>query len=144
MAIVTTVAICDDHPMVRDALAGVLGLYADMNVVGVAESRATLHEVVERAHPDVAVIDIRLGEESGIDAAREMRTVSPETKVIMLTSFTDDNYLVQAHDLGACAFLLKSGTPDELVAAVRSVASGSMLIIDADVEAARERLKHRP
>lgn len=140
----TTVAICDDHAMVRDALAGVLGLYPDMDVVGVADSRATLQRVIEKIHPDVAVIDIRLGDESGIDAARETRAVSPETKVIMLTSFSDDNYLVQAHDMGACAFVLKSGTPDELVATVRSVASGNMLIEDADVNAARERLKHRP
>lgn len=139
----TTVAICDDHAMVRDALAGVLGLYPDMDVVGVADSRATLQRVIEKIHPDVAVIDIRLGDESGIDAARETRAVSPETKVIMLTSFSDDNYLVQAHDMGACAFVLKSGTPDELVATVRSVASGNMLIEDADVNAARERLKHR-
>jgi two-component system response regulator DevR len=140
----TTVAICDDHAMVRDALAGVISLYPDMDVVGVAESRATLHDVIEKTHPNVAVIDIRLGDESGIDAARDMQSLSPETKVIMLTSFSDDAYLVQAHDLGACAFVLKSGTPDELVATVRSVALGNMLIEDADVDAARERLKHRP
>ncbi len=140
----TTVAICDDHALVRDALAGVIGLYADMNVVGVAESIATLHHVIEKTHPDVAVIDIRLGNESGIDAARDMRSLSPKTKVIMLTSFSDDDYLVQAHDMGAWAFVLKSGTPDELVETVRSVASGIMLIEDADVDAARERLKHRP
>lgn len=144
VGIMTTIAICDDHAMVRDALAGILGLYPDMNVVGVAESIKTLHDVVERAHPDVAVIDIRLGDESGIDAARDLHDVSPETKVIMLTSFSDDDFLVQAHDLGACAFLLKSGTPDDLVEAVRSVALGNMLILDADVDAARERLKNRP
>ncbi len=141
---VTTVAICDDHAMVRDALAGVLGLYPDMDVVGVAESKVTLQQVIARSHPDIAVIDIRLGNESGIDAAREIRIESPETKVILLTSFSDDDYLVLAHDLGAYAFVLKSGTPDELVATVRSVASGNMLIDDADVDAARERLKHRP
>lgn len=140
----TTVAICDDHTMVRDALAGVIGLYPDMDVVGTAESRSSLRDVINREHPDVAVIDIRLGDESGIDAAREMRVLSPTTKVIMLTSFPDDTYLVEAHDLGACAFLLKSGTPDELIEAVRSVASGDMLILDADVDAARERLRLQP
>lgn len=139
----TTVAICDDHAMVRDALAGVIGLYPDMKVVGTAESQATLREVVEREHPDVAVIDIRLGSDSGIDAARETRVVSPTTKVIILTSFSDDEYLVQAHDLGARAFLLKSGTPDELVEAVRSVALGGMLILNAEVDAARARLMNR-
>lgn len=140
----TTIAICDDHAMVRDALAGVLGLYEDLEVVGVSDSRSTLRQVVEREHPDVAVIDIRLGEESGIDAAREMRDAAPDTKVIMLTSFSDDAFLVEAFDLGARAFLLKSGTPDDLVSAVRSVANGDMLILGPDVDAARERLRDRP
>lgn len=140
----TTVAICDDHAMVRDALAGVINLYPDMDVVGTAESCATLRDVVEREHPDIAVIDIRLGEDSGIDAARETRELSPMTKVIILTSFSDDEFLVQAHDLGARAFLLKSGTPDQLIEAVRSVASGGMLIHDEDVDAARARLLNRP
>ena len=140
----TTVAICDDHAMVRDALAGVLGLYDDMNVVGTAGSCSTLHDIVVRSHPDVAVVDIRLGGESGMDAVRDIREVSPETKVIMLTSFSDDAFLVEAYDLGASAFLLKSGTPDDLVAAVRSVANGDSLIQGDDVEAARERLKQRP
>lgn len=139
----TTVAICDDHAMVRDALAGVIGLYPDMDVVGTAESWATLRDVINRENPDVAVIDIRLGDESGIDAAREMLDLSPGTKVILLTSFSDDEYLTQARDVGACAFLLKSGTPDDLVEAVRSVASGEMLIRDSEVDAARERLKYR-
>ncbi len=141
--VVTTVAICDDHAMVRDALAGVLGLYPDVEVVGVAESRATLCDVLEKSHPDVAVIDIRLGGESGIDIARSMRNVSPDTKVIMLTSFSDDDLLIEAYDLGACAFVLKSGTPDDLVEAVRAVAAGEMLIRDLEVDAARQRLKHR-
>lgn len=135
-----TVAICDDHDMVREALAGVIDGYEDLRVVGTAESTETLRTVMVREHPEVAVIDIRLGEESGIEAARVMRGVSPETKVIMLTSFSNDAFLIQAHDIGASAFLLKSGTPDELVTAVRSVAAGDMLIDDEDVEQARLRL----
>lgn len=140
VAAVITVAICDDHDMVREALAGVIDGYEDLRVVGTAESTETLRTVMVREHPEVAVIDIRLGEESGIEAARVMRGVSPETKVIMLTSFSNDAFLIQAHDIGASAFLLKSGTPDELVTAVRSVAAGDMLIDDEDVEQARLRL----
>lgn len=140
----TTVAICDDHAMVRDALAGVIGLYPDMEVVGTAESCWTLHDIAVRVHPDVAVVDIRLGGESGMDAVRDLRETSPETKVIMLTSFADDAFLVEAYDLGARAFLLKSGTPDDLVDAVRVVAAGGNLIEFADVAAARERLKQHP
>lgn len=135
-----TVAICDDHSMVRDALAGVFRNNDDFRVVGVAESTATLSEVVNREHPDVAIVDIRLGQESGIEAARQLKHVSPETRMVMLTSFSNDAFLVEAHDIGACAFLLKSGTPDDLVAAVRSVAAGGNLIDEHDVDEARVRL----
>lgn len=137
----TTVAICDDNALVREALAGVIDLYPDMDVVGISDSSSSLREVVTREHPDVVVIDIRLGTDSGLDVARDVSGLSPVTKVIMLTSFANDTFLVEAHDLGASAFLLKSGTPDELVEAVRSVASGDKLIAQADVDAARDRLK---
>lgn len=139
-----TVAICDDHQMVRDALEGVINLYEGVQVVASVDSASNLKDVVSRQRPDVAVIDIRLEGESGLDAARDLSRVSPQTRVIMLTSFSDDSYLVQAHELGASAFLLKSGTPDELVTAVRNVAAGGILIDERDVEAARERLRRRP
>lgn len=139
-----TVAICDDHQMVRDALEGVINLYEGVQVVASVDSASNLKDVVSRQRPDVAVIDIRLEGESGLDAARDLSRVSPQTRVIMLTSFSDDSYLVQAHELGASAFLLKSGTPDELVTAVRNVAAGGTLIDERDVEAARERLRRRP
>lgn len=135
-----TLAVCDDHEMVREALAAVLGSFEDISVVGVAESSTALEDVVRRFDPDVALVDVRLGQESGLDAARQAKAVSSRLKVVMLTSFADDQVLVDAGDLGAVAFLLKSGRPHEIADAVRNVAAGAVLIDGADVEAARRRL----
>lgn len=135
-----TLAVCDDHEMVREALAAVLGSFEDISVVGVAESSTTLEDVVRRFDPDVALVDVRLGQESGLDAARQAKAASPRLKVVMLTSFAGDQVLVDASELGAVAFLLKSGRPHEIADAVRNVAAGAVLIAVADVEAARRRL----
>lgn len=135
-----TLAVCDDHEMVREALAAVLGSFEDIAVVGVAESSTTLENVVRRFDPDVVLVDVRLGQESGLDAARQAKAVSPRLKVVMLTSFAGDQVLVDASDLGAVAFLLKSGRPHEIADAVRSVAAGAVLIDGDDVAAARRRL----
>lgn len=135
-----TLAVCDDHDMVREALAAVLGSFEDISVVGVAESSTTLEDVVRRFDPDVVLVDVRLGSESGLDAARQAKAVNSRLKVVMLTSFADDQVLVDASDLGARAFLLKSGRPHEIADAVRNVAAGALLIDEVDVAAARRRL----
>jgi len=135
-----TLAVCDDHELVREALAAVLGSFEDISVVGVAESSTELEEVVRRFDPDVVLVDVRLGQESGLDAARRAKAVSARLKVVMLTSFADDQVLVDASDLGAAAFLLKSGRPHEIADAVRSVSAGAVLIHGDDVAAARRRL----
>lgn len=137
---VITLAVCDDHEMVREALAVVLGSFEDISVVGVAESSATLVDVVQGFDPDVVLVDVRLGQESGLDVARHAKAVSPRLKVIMLTSFAGDQVLVDASELGAVAFLLKSGRPHEIADAVRSVAAGEVLIDGNEVAAARRRL----
>lgn len=133
-------AVCDDHEMVREALAAVLTSFADISVVGVAESPHTLEELVRRCDPDVVLVDVRLGAESGLDAARRAMAVSARLKVVMLTSFADDQVLVDASDLGAVGFLLKSGRPHEIAEAIRDVAAGAVLIDGDEVAAARRRL----
>ena len=133
-------AICDDHEMVREALAVVLESFDGISVVGAGDSLSSLVEVMSRADPDVVLIDVRLGSESGIDAARHIHGTHPSTKIIMLTSFAGDEVLVDAFDLGASAFILKSGRPQELVETIRSVAGGAELIDEDVVETARQRL----
>lgn len=134
------VVICDDHEMVREALAVVLGAFDGLEVVGTAESSASLVDTVQLTDPDVIVVDVRLGDESGLDAARRARALNSRLKVMMLTSFASDQVVVEAHELGAVAFLLKSGRPHEIADAIRAVAAGAVLLDVADVESARQRL----
>lgn len=136
-----TLAICDDHEMVREALTTVLETFDGISVVGAVESFESLIEVVERNSPTVVLVDVRLSGESGLDAARHIRRTHPAVNVIMLTSFAGDEVVVEAFDLGASAFVLKSGRPQELVETIRLVADGAQLIDPEVVDAARRRLE---
>lgn len=137
------VAICDDHVMVREALAQVIEHEDDVHVVGIADSLNSVNELIEKEVPEVLVMDVRLKGESGLDAARSVVAEHPDVKVIMLTSFDSDEALVSAYELGASAFVLKSGSSDALVQTIRDVASGMRLINPAEVRTASESLEKR-
>lgn len=137
------VAICDDHVMVREALASVIEHEEGIHVVGVADSLASTNSVIDTEVPEVLVMDVRLDGESGLDVARSVVASYPEVKVVMLTSFNSDEALVSAYELGASAFVLKSGSSDALVQTIRDVASGMRLINPAEVRVASESLEKR-
>ena len=137
------VAICDDHEMVREALADVIDHEDDVTVVGITDSMSTTKELIDKETPDVLVMDVRLKGESGLDVARSVVADHPDTKVVMLTSFDSDEALVSAYELGARAFVLKTGTADGLVKTIRDVASGVRLINPAEARSAAESLEKR-
>ncbi len=137
------VAICDDHVMVREALASVIEHEDGVHIVGIADSLASTNALIEIEVPEVLVMDVRLDGESGLDVARSVVANYPDVKVVMLTSFDSDEALVSAYELGASAFLLKSGSSDALVQAIRDVASGMRLINPAEVRVASESLEKR-
>jgi len=135
------VALCDDHAMVRDALALVLEHESDIEVVGSVATSAEMLPLVGSKRPDVAILDVRLVEESGVDLAQKIRAEYPECRIVMLTSFESDIALVNSHEAGASAFLLKTGNFDELVSAVRKAAQGARLIDPAAVREAMRRIR---
>jgi DNA-binding NarL/FixJ family response regulator len=137
------VAICDDHVMVREALASVIEHEDGVHIVGIADSLASTNALIETEVPEVLVMDVRLDGESGLDVARSVVANHPEVKVVMLTSFNSDEALVSAYELGASAFILKSGSSDALVQTIRDVASGMRLINPAEVRVASETLEKR-
>ncbi|MEY3265916.1 MAG: hypothetical protein RJA15_362, partial [Actinomycetota bacterium] len=100
------VAVCDDHEMVREALASVLAHEEGITVVGVSESLETTRTLVDAETPDVLVVDVRLKEESGLDVARMVVANYPNVRIVVLTSFNSDEALVEAYELGASAFIL--------------------------------------
>lgn len=134
------VAVCDDHEMVREALASVLAHEEGIQVVGVSESIETTRALVDAETPDVLVVDVRLKEESGLDVARMVVANYPNVRIVVLTSFNSDEALVEAYELGASAFILKTGSADELIHTIRDVASGMRLINPVTVRAAAEAL----
>ncbi len=122
------VLIVDDHEVVRMGLCSLLNREASTEVVGEASS---MGEAVERAakhSPDVVVMDIRLPDGSGVEACREIRTHHPQTKVIMLTSYADDEAVFSSIMAGAVGYLLKQTRGRELVRAIEAVAAGQSLL----------------
>ncbi|MFG3132505.1 response regulator [Streptomyces tendae] len=119
------VLIADDEPMIRAGVRAVLATDPDIDVVAEAADGHDAVELVRRHRPAVAVLDIRMPGVNGIDAAAEIRATVPDTSVIILTTFGEDDYILEALGGGAAGFLIKSGEPEELVAGVRAVAEGA-------------------
>jgi len=128
------VLICDDHEVVREGLRALLAGRRDMTVVAEA---ATVSEAVEaalRTEPDVAIMDVRLPDGSGVEACRSIREVLPATRVIMLTSYSDDAALYASIIAGAAGYLLKQTRGQALIEAIAGVAAGRALL-DPDMTA---------
>jgi DNA-binding NarL/FixJ family response regulator len=134
------IVLCDDHDMVREALAMFLSKNENIEVVGSAASQDSLIELVRTTHPDVVLLDVRLGSESGIDVLRKLREGNTGQCVIMLTTFQSDLALVEAYEAGAAAFVLKSADVDVLLENIRDVADGRRPFDAAEVRAAMGRL----
>jgi DNA-binding NarL/FixJ family response regulator len=119
------VLIADDEPMIRAGLRAVLTTAADIEVIGEARDGQHAVELARRHRPAVAVLDIRMPGMNGIEAMAELRRTVPATRVIILTTFGEDDYILQALGGGAAGFLIKSGEPEELIIGVRAVADGA-------------------
>jgi DNA-binding NarL/FixJ family response regulator len=143
MCVMTSVAICDDHVMVREALASVFNQEEGLRVVGISDSISSTRDLLSHEVPDVLIVDVRLDGESGLDVAKMVIAEHPQVKVVVLTSFNSDEALVTAYELGASAFVLKTGSSDDLIQTIRDVASGMRLINAAEVRSASESLEKR-
>jgi DNA-binding NarL/FixJ family response regulator len=122
----------DDHEVVREGLRTLIGRHKELTVVAEASTMAEAIESAARAKPDVIVMDVRLPDGSGVEACRAIREARPETKVIMLTSYADDEALFASIIAGAAGYLLKQTRGQAVVDAITSVAQGRSLL-DPDV-----------
>lgn len=120
--------IVDDHEVVRIGLSAVLSLTPGMKVVGEATGKEEARKLALRLNPDVVLLDIRLPDGSGVEAARDILAACPNTKVLFLTSFADDHTVLEAVLSGAQGYVLKDIASDALVRAIRTVAAGHALI----------------
>jgi NarL family two-component system response regulator LiaR len=122
------VLIADDHAVVRQGLRTFLELQEDIEVVGDAADGEAALAGVQRHEPDVVLMDLVMPGAGGIEAIRRLRELRPETRVLVLTSFLDDEKLFPAVRAGAAGYLLKDVEPAELVRAIRTVADGEALL----------------
>jgi NarL family two-component system response regulator LiaR len=128
VADVISVLIADDHPFVRHGLRTYLETLEDMEVLDEAADGAQAVALAERLLPDVVLMDLVMPELDGIEATRQIKAVSPATKVIALTSFDDDEKVFPAIKAGAAGYLLKDVRPAELAEAVRKASRGEALL----------------
>jgi two-component system, NarL family, response regulator LiaR len=125
---VITVLIADDHAVVREGLRVFLALQDEIEVVAEAQDGEEALAAVERLRPDVALMDLVMPRLDGIEAIRRIRERSPSTRVIVLTSFADEDRMLPAVRAGASGYLLKDVQPQELVRAIRTVHGGEALL----------------
>jgi len=122
------VLIADDHPVVRHGLRAFLQLQADLDIVGEAGDGMDAVAQVKKLRPDVVLLDLVMPRLDGIEAIRQIREASPSTRVIVLTTFADDEKVFPAVKAGAAGYLLKDVEPKDLAEAIRTVNRGQGLL----------------
>ena len=139
---VTRVFLLDDHEIVRRGVADLLNSHPDLDVVGEAGSAADAARVVAETRPDVAVLDVRLGDGNGIEVCRDITSTHDNVACLILTSFADDQAVVDAALAGAAGYVIKQVRGNDLVDSIRKVAAGAQLLDPATVRAAIQRLSN--
>lgn len=135
------VFLLDDHDIVLRGLVDLLESQTDLTVVGQATSAASALKAVEACNPDVAVLDVRLGDGNGIEVCRDIRSDYPEIACLILTSFSDDHAIIDAAMAGAAGYVLKQIGGNDIVTAIRKVATGAQLLDAAIVRLTLRRLR---
>ncbi len=133
--------VVDDHEVVRQGLVALLDRRAGFDVVAQAATVAEAIAEAARFLPDVVIMDVRLPDGSGIEACREIRAARPETRVVMLTSYPDEDAVLSAIIAGASGYLLKQVRGRDLVSAIESVGRGDSLLDPAVTERILQRVR---
>ena len=128
------VLLVDDEPLIRSGLRAIINAETDLAVIGEAEDGAAVTPLVRRLRPDVVLMDVRMPVVDGIEATRRLlANVDDPPRVLVLTTFENDDYVFDALRAGASGFLLKRARPDEVVRAIRLLADGDSLLFPAAI-----------
>jgi len=140
------VLIADDQAMVRAGFRMILEMQDDMQIVGEASDGAETIAAVKKLKPDIVLMDIQMPGMDGLEATRRIVEMHDEvpTKVLILTTFERDDYIFEALRAGACGFLLKNATPEDLVAGIRVVADGNALLAPSVTRHVIAKFAQRP
>ena len=122
------VIICDDQAIIRDGLEMLLKLEHDIDVVGVAQDGAEAVELTKNKSPDLVLMDLKMPGLNGVEATRRIRTQFPQTKVLVLTTYDDDEWVFDAVRAGASGYLLKDTPREKVIEAVRGTVAGKSYV----------------
>lgn len=136
-----TVFLVDDHEVVRRGLRDLIESESDIKVIGEAGTCAEGLQGILVKRPDVAILDVRLPDGTGIEICRDLRSMAPEIHTLMLTSYADDEALFSAVMAGAQGYLLKDIRSSDLLNSIRRVASGESLLDQAAIDGVRKKLQ---
>ena len=132
------VLVADDHPVVRQGLCTMLELEEDIEVVARAANGEEAVMMARRDRPDITLLDVQMPVLDGIEALRQIRADDPEARVIVLTTYRNEDYIFPSLRAGARGYLLKDASREELTGAIRAVAAGESLLDPEMVDAARD------
>ncbi len=138
------VLLVDDDDLMRAGLAAVLSSDSAIEVAGQASTGRLALECARVVHPDLVLMDVRMPDLDGIAATRRLLAAAPEVKVIILTTFEQDDYIFGAIEAGASGFLLKRTRPEELLSAIHAVAAGDSLLSPSVTRIVLEHLARQP
>jgi DNA-binding NarL/FixJ family response regulator len=122
------IVIADDQALIRDGLKTVLDLEEDMEVIRTAVNGVEAFDAIKKLEPDILLLDIRMPIMGGVECVREIKRICTPTKVIMLTTFNDEEYIMSAIAAGACGYLLKDIEVAELIEAIHDALAGKMVM----------------
>jgi DNA-binding NarL/FixJ family response regulator len=140
----TRLVIADDDHLMRAGLAELFSDERDIEIVGEASTGREAVEQSRRLDPDVVLMDVRMPDLDGIEATRELTRAAPRTKVLILTTFEQDDYVFGALRAGASGFLLKRTRPEELIAAVHTISTGDSLLSPSVTRTVIDRMAQQP
>lgn len=132
--------VVDDHPIVRQGIRSLLSNYPEFEIVGEADNGEAALSGIKEKSPDITLLDIRIPGESGLDILKQIRQEQANAKVLMLTSFDEDEYVMDALKAGARGFILKGVSDDILVNAIRAVHRGERVLSPQVTEQVVQRL----
>jgi len=124
----TRILIADDHPLLREALCQVFSNQKDMEIVGQAGNGEEAIDLASQLKPDILVMDIMMPKFDGLEASRQIKKITPNTAILILTAYDDDNYVLGLLEAGATGYLMKSAKGQDLVEAVRAVRAGESVL----------------
>ena len=140
----TRILIADDHPLLREALCQVFSNQKDMEIVGQAGNGEEAIDLASQLKPDILVMDIMMPKFDGLEASRQIKKITPNIAILILTAYDDDNYVLGLLEAGATGYLMKSAKGQDLVEAVRAVRAGESVLHPKIIEKLLKQAMFKP